>query len=325
MKLHPAITAIMKVLFLGAGSFSASSFKSFLKHSKLLKVPLEKVDILTNQKGKVLLKGVCNTNLDSELEICSKSFGNLQTFHCTARSLNFPFNWKDYNVGIVSSFSLFIPSRIINEIPLINIHPSLLPQWRGPAPIQYALLSGQERTGVSIIDLHPKIIDAGSILVQESFDIPNPDSIRYPELEDHFAELGGKLAATVLSNFDRYWSHKTEQSACNVSLSKKISKADGKISFKTDTYQTIDRKIRALSHQIPIKTLDFLPGKQVILEDILLDCPTTANSVYYDKLMKAVLFPVDGRSIGVKQFKIEGKSQIFTAGSFYSNYLKNKT
>lgn len=312
----------MKVIFLGAGGFSASSFKSLLKHAAKLNVSLQKVDILTNQKGKILLDLQLYLHVDSELEICSKSLNNVQVFHSPARSLNFPFNWKDYSVGIVSSFSLFIPPRIINELPLINIHPSLLPQWRGPAPIQYALLNGQKRTGVSIIDLHPKIIDAGSILLQEPFDIPKWDSIKYPELEDHLAELGGKLSATVLSDFDRYWSGKREQADLNISTSKKISKTDGIISLKRDSFQAIDRKVRALSHQIPIKTLDLIPGKHVILEEIILDCPSPINSVYYDKCMKAVLFPIDGRTIGIKQFKMEGKSQIFSAGSFFSNYLK---
>lgn len=258
------------------------------------------------------------------MERSSKS-NNDTTFHCPARSLNFPFNWSDYSIGIVSSFSLFIPPHIINQIPLINIHPSLLPQWRGPAPIQYSILSGQDRTGVSIIDLHPKIIDAGSILAQEHFDIPN--LIKYQELEDQLADLGGKLAAQVLSKFDHYWKNKIEQDDhhLGISLSKKISKSDGIISFKTDTFESISRRIRALSHQIPIKVVDLIPDKQVILEDIilLLDPPIVTNTISYDKSIKAVLFPINSKVIAVRQFKIEGKSQIFSAGSFYSNYLKN--
>ena len=177
--------------------------------------------------------------------------------------------------------------------------------------------------------MHPKIIDAGSILLQDTFDIP--DQIKYPELEDELAELGGKLAATVIKDFDYYWKNKTAQADVGISSSKKISKSDGIISFKLDSFETINRKIRALIHQIPIKTVDLIPNKQVLLEDILLDLPlnftstnTNSNtSVYYDKSIKAVLFPVQNGTIGVKRFKIEGKSQIFPAGSFYSNYLKN--
>lgn len=235
--------------------------------------------------------------------------------------MNFPFDWSKYSLGIVSSFSLFIPPRVINQIPLINIHPSLLPQWRGPAPIQSAIINGQQCTGVSIIDLHPKTIDAGSILLQEPFEIPNFNGIYYKELEDSLAELGGLLAARVLDNFDHFWRNKTAQTDQNYSHSHKITKADGIISFKEDSFKSISRKIRALSHQIPIKTIDLVENKQVILEDFLL-FPHEKHDFCYDKKRQAVLFPVDGGTIGVKTFKIEGKSQIFTAGSFYSNYLR---
>lgn len=253
--------------------------------------------------------------------------GTSKVFHCPAKSLNFPFDWKDYSVGIVSSFSLFIPPRIIDQIPLINIHPSMLPQWRGPAPIQYTLLQGQDRTGVSIIDLHPKIIDAGPILLQEALQIPNPNTIFYQELEDQLAELGGRLAATVTSNLQEYDKSKSIQSLEQVSQSRKISKSDGIISFKTDSFDQISRRVRALAHQIPIKTLDLIEGKQVILEEITLDIAARSNKVavypVYDKGIGAVIFKVESKLIGVGKFKIEGKSQIFSAGSFYSNYLKS--
>ncbi len=254
------------------------------------------------------------------MELVANSF-NLNTFHCPPRSLSFPFNWSDYSLGIVSSFSLFIPPKIINQIPLINSHPSLLPQWRGPAPIQYTLLSCQRETGVSIIDLHPKIIDAGSILLQESIKIPEAAS--YPELEDLLAELGGELAAKILTNFDHFWRNKSEQIGA-VSQSKKISKQDGIISFETDSFDEISCKVRALSHQIPIKTLDLIINRQVFLEDIVLDHNIKSqNTCIYDKSKGIVTFKLkDNKFIGVRRFKIDGKSQTFTAGSFYSNFLK---
>ena len=260
------------------------------------------------------------------MEIVGKSV-NSKVFHCPQKSLNFPFNWKDYSIGIVSSFSLFIPSRIIHQIPLINIHPSLLPEWRGPAPIQYTLLNGQDRTGVSIIDLHPKVIDAGSILLQEPFHFPQPFTIRYSELESQLAEIGGRLAATVVSDLDNYLATKQDQNHHEVTHSHKISKSDGIISFKTDSFDQISRKLRALSHQIPIKTLDLVEGKQIILEDFILldenhDSYPHNYDCFYDKSIGAVVFKVQSKFIAIRKFKIEGKSQIFSAGSFYSNYLK---
>lgn len=243
---------------------------------------------------------------------------------CPSRNLSFPFEWSNYDFGIVSSFSLFIPGRIISQLPLINIHPSLLPQWRGPAPIQFALLNGQNQTGVSIIDLHPKTIDAGKILAQVPLEIPGPDEIFYPQLEEILADLGGELTAQVLNNFSQYWSGRRDQIG-QVSQSRKICKEDGLISF-SEPFIGINRKIRALSHQIPIKTFDLVLGKQVILEDLIFPQMNAEFGPFprYEKSLNAVLIKIGNNILGAKKFKIDGKSQIFTAGSFYSNYLKYK-
>ena len=71
---------------------------------------------------------------------------------------------------IVIAYGIILPSKFLN-IPLygcINIHVSLLPRWRGAAPIEHALLAGDEKTGISVISISPKL-DAGDILFQESF------------------------------------------------------------------------------------------------------------------------------------------------------------
>lgn len=286
------------------------------------------------------------------MERTAKAEGS-QVIHCPSRSLSIfnSFNWKDYTVGIVSSFGLFIQSQIINQIPLINIHPSLLPKWRGPAPIQFTILHGNQTTGVSIIDLHPKLMDAGSIILQETFEIPNYSQITFKSLEESLAEVGGRLAAQVIGDFKNYWTNKNDQvSLLNVeelSHSRKITKADGIISFKTNTFEEISCKVRAFSHQIPIRSVDLFnkqnqlqlserPSEQrkVFLEDfdfnIKIDSPPNSKlDIWYDRTLKAVLFRVSSYSdfdkfkiIGVRRFKIEGKSQIYSAGSFYSNYLK---
>ncbi|RKP37881.1 formyl transferase, partial [Dimargaris cristalligena] len=73
-----------------------------------------------------------------------------------------------YDMGIVASFGSFIPRRIIEAFPLgmINVHPSLLPKYRGSTPIPTALLNEEPETGVTIQELHPRTIDAGKILLQ---------------------------------------------------------------------------------------------------------------------------------------------------------------
>ncbi len=73
-----------------------------------------------------------------------------------------------YDIGIVVAFGYMIPHHIISSFPLgmLNIHPSLLPKYRGSSPIQAALLQGDTETGVSIMEVHPQVIDKGNVLKQ---------------------------------------------------------------------------------------------------------------------------------------------------------------
>jgi methionyl-tRNA formyltransferase len=99
----------------------------------------------------------------------------------------------------LAAFAALIPRNILALTPhgILNVHPSLLPRWRGAAPIQAALLAGDLDTGVSIIRL-VQALDAGPILAQERVPISPEDD--YLSLEPRLAELGARL---LVSTFDR--------------------------------------------------------------------------------------------------------------------------
>ncbi|KAI9739438.1 MAG: Methionyl-tRNA formyltransferase [Claussenomyces sp. TS43310] len=100
------------------------------------------------------------------------------------------------NLIIAVSFGLFIPPRILNSAAYggINVHPSLLPDFRGAAPLQHTLLADEEHTGVTLQTLDPMKFDHGRILAQESFPIPNASTCTYPDL----LELITPKAASLL-------------------------------------------------------------------------------------------------------------------------------
>lgn len=76
---------------------------------------------------------------------------------------------QQYDLGVVVSFGYFIPPHIISQFRFgaINVHPSLLPKYRGAAPIQHAIINGDHETGVTVQELDDKEFDAGRILAQE--------------------------------------------------------------------------------------------------------------------------------------------------------------
>ena len=105
-----------------------------------------------------------------------------------------------WDVGVVVSFGYMVPNRIIRAFRhgMINLHPSLLPQYRGATPIQHALWADDTLTGVSIIDLHPSRLDAGNILLQLSEPIAPTDT--YQLLSARLAQLGSKAVLHTLNN-----------------------------------------------------------------------------------------------------------------------------
>jgi methionyl-tRNA formyltransferase len=96
----------------------------------------------------------------------------------------------------LAAFAALIPRNVLEIAPIFNVHPSLLPRWRGASPIQAALLAGDVSTGVSIIQL-VEALDAGPILLQEEFSIAAEDD--YLTLEPRLAGLGAELLLRVLA------------------------------------------------------------------------------------------------------------------------------
>ena len=98
---------------------------------------------------------------------------------------------------IVIAYGLILSSKFLNipKYGCINIHVSLLPRWRGAAPIEHALLAGDEKTGISVISISPKL-DAGDILMQESFVIDK--DINSDDLTINLTNLGKKTLMETL-------------------------------------------------------------------------------------------------------------------------------
>lgn len=150
------------------------------------------------------------------------------------------------DVLIDVAYGIILPEEILRtpRFGCINIHPSLLPRWRGAAPIQRAILAGDEKTGVTIMQMDNGL-DTGEIIKQAAMPIEQTDTtaILHPKL----AELGAQLLLKTLDELQHTGKvNVTSQDNTNSTYAKKLSKEEAKIDWQQSAAQ-IDRMIRAFN------------------------------------------------------------------------------
>jgi len=146
---------------------------------------------------------------------------------------------------IIAASSYIIPKEIL-DIPKygsLNVHPSLLPRWRGPSPVQFTILNGDEKTGVSVMKVAEKV-DAGPIVSQEEIILKEKET--YTQLHNKLGELGGKLLAETIPKWMKGEIETKDQNEKEATYSKILKKEDGKIDWRKPA-EEIERQIRAFS------------------------------------------------------------------------------
>lgn len=156
-----------------------------------------------------------------------------------------PLHEEEYDLFIVASYGKIIPDAILNLAThgTLNVHPSLLPLYRGPSPIESVLLDGMMTTGVSIMKLDAEM-DHGPILTQAAFMINAETTAGQMEVE--CGQLGGELLVQVLPHYLDGTLIPKEQDHSKVTVCKKITKDLGEITLTTRADE-VQRKFRALT------------------------------------------------------------------------------
>lgn len=149
------------------------------------------------------------------------------------------------DVMIVAAYGLLLPEEVL-EIPrlgCLNIHASLLPRWRGAAPIQRAIEAGDTETGISIMQMDVGL-DTGDILLMEDLAIEKDETAH--SLHDKLANLGSELIVYALKRLENGQLTATPQPSKGVTYAAKIVKEEAKIDWK-EPAKIIERKVRAFN------------------------------------------------------------------------------
>lgn len=158
---------------------------------------------------------------------------------------NFQIQEARADIGIVADFGVLIPDQMLRVFPygILNIHPSLLPKYRGPTPVQNAILNGDVETGVSIIKLD-KYLDHGPIVAQIKERITENDTAK--SLYERLFRIGGELLIETLSKYENT-QESTEQDHANATFTKSLARDDGYLDLKNiyEAKDFFEKMIRA--------------------------------------------------------------------------------
>ncbi len=165
------------------------------------------------------------------------------------------------DVAVVLAYGRILPQILLDRIPggFINVHPSLLPKYRGPSPIQAAILAGDSVTGVSIMKLDAGM-DTGPLLAQSKIDLADDETSE--TLTKNVIDLSAPLLIETLKGYMAETISPIPQSAEGVSICKLLDRADGKINW-TEPADVIDRKVRALTPWPGTSTTWVIGGKEI--------------------------------------------------------------
>jgi len=195
---------------------------------------------------------------------------------------------------IVASYGKIIPKKIL-EIPkygCLNVHPSLLPKYRGPSPIQTTILNGDKKTGVTIILMDEKI-DHGKIISNSKFLISK--KFTYPELCQKLANLGVKLLIQTIPEWIKGEIKPKPQEESKATYTKILKREDGKIDWSKPGRE-IERQIRAFNPWPGAFT--FIKHKNKTLRIKILEAIVKDNKLIIKKLQ-----PEGKKPMSFEEFK----------------------
>ncbi|XP_003462097.5 LOW QUALITY PROTEIN: methionyl-tRNA formyltransferase, mitochondrial [Cavia porcellus] len=234
----------------------------------------------------------------------------------------------EYDVGVVASFGRLLSEALILKFPygVLNVHPSCLPRWRGPAPIIHTVLHGDPVTGVTIMQIRPKRFDVGPILKQET--IPVPPRTTAKELEAMLSRLGASMLISVLKHLPESLNSGRQQPTEGVTYAPKISADTSCINWEEQTSEQILRLYRAIGNIVPLQTLwmgstvkllDFIEVNSSVLADPKFPGQAAIpGSVLYHRQSQTLLVCCKDGWIGVRSVMLK---KTLTATDFYNGYL----
>lgn len=251
--------------------------------------------------------------LDHDIDVITPASVNTTEFVDTLKDLEIDFI-------VVVAFGQLIGDILLEAFSdrIINLHPSILPKYRGAAPMQFTLLNGDTKTAPTTM-LIEKGMDSGDILMQEIVDVDIKDD--YYSLEEKMSELGSKAIRDTLINFDELYANRIKQNHDEATFTSKIDKEMGRIDWTKDSF-TIYNQIRALI-DYPTAFFEYEGNNVKVLEAEIVDSyEGKPGFVHEASAKKGIIIGTNDGAIKINRLQFPGKKAMDTKSFLMGNDFK---
>ncbi|XP_066993361.1 methionyl-tRNA formyltransferase, mitochondrial isoform X3 [Anabrus simplex] len=239
----------------------------------------------------------------------------------------------EFDIGIVVSFGHLIPENLIATFPLgmLNVHASLLPRWRGAAPIIHCIRNGDVETGVTVMQIQPHKFDIGGIVCQSRYHLSPHDDL--PSVTKGLGQLGAQLLIECLQDLPHCLNEISAQPSQGVTYAPRVTAALSVVNWKGLSANEVYNLYRALVGVFPLSTKwheltvklykASLSAHSKGIEKKYVSC--RAGYVVYDWHSKLLVVKCcDGQWIGFRNVSVPRK-KMMTPADFYNGYISKQT
>ena len=295
----------MKIVFFGTGEFSTIVLKGLVENNHNVIAVVSQPDKVNARNNKIIFSSIKQYCIEKNIPLLQFAKLNMEgEEHLKNLSPD---------IFVTASYGQIIKQHIL-DIPkygTVNVHASLLPKYRGPAPIQAAILNGEKKTGVTIMRTE-LVLDTGNIYLQKEIDILPEDTSS--TMFNKLADLGINCLIEFLNNKDQYLTNSIKQDEAKASYYPMIKKEDYLLDFNTCAFD-ICNKIRALENcyfiykGVRYKVLFAVPNEKSGMAGEILSCNGKSGFIV----------GVKDRSIEIITIQPEGKQKMFAIQYMNSN------
>lgn len=299
---------MVKIVFFGTPSFAVVALEALLNSEHSVVAVVTQPDRHRGRGQRLSASPIKEIALKSDLPVIQPTKLNDTGFLDDLATLR-------PALGVVVAYGQFLPNRLLQLPPFgtINIHASLLPKYRGAAPIQRAIMAGETETGITIIKLIKKM-DAGPMLQQQIIPVTHDDTTK--TLEPRLAKIGASLLITCVNNLAKGGITQQNQDESKATFAPRITKEDGQIQWANSAKQ-IHNQIRSL-HPWPHAYSHLNDTRYLLLQSEKIDhfsvdqattTPGQIIAIHKDRLIVAT---GGALPIGILRIQLPGRAPLDT-------------